>query len=365
MKRRLRVAIIGAGMIANAGHIPAWKNLPEEVEVVGVANIHEERAIDTAKRHEIPHAYGDWQRMLADLRPDIVSICTPNVSHKELAIGALQAGAHVLCEKPVAACYADAVEMFATADAVGRALFVAQTSRFSNEMEAAKEIASSGQLGEMYYAETSALRRRGIPTWGRFHMREYSGGGPILDLGVHVLDALYWIMGNPRAIAVSSMTYAKLANRDEGLVSSLADSGAPVGVYNPRAFDYREVDVEDMAAGLIRLENNATVSFKTSWAANVPEGIGATIILGTKGGLRLWPLTLVSNLGRYQVDVTPHVSPDPAVPFFGHWRLAEHVVKVLRGEAEPLVKREEVLNVMRTLDGLYRSASEGREVWLG
>jgi len=362
---KLKVAVIGAGMIANAGHIPAWKNLEEDVAVVGVYNRTEERARLTAERHQIPHAYGDWEKMLAELRPDVVSVCTPNVSHREFAIGALQAGAHVLCEKPVAASHAAAVEMFAAAEKAKKILFVTQTGRFSSGTVAAKEIAASGQLGEIYYAETAALRRRGVPTWGRFHLKADSGGGPLYDIGVHALDALLWIMDNPGIVAASGMTYTKLANQDEGLIASLADSGAPVGVFEPRSYDFREYDVEDMAAGFFRLENDATISIKVSWAANVPEGVGGTVILGTRGGLRLNPLTLVSNMGGYQVDVTPKVPSDPNIPFYGHWKATAHFVKVLRGEEELIVKKEEVLNVMKALDGIYQSAAEGREVRVG
>ena len=361
---KLRVAIIGAGMIANAGHIPAWRNLGD-VEIVGVASLHQRSANGTADRHQIARAYTDAQEMLAELKPDVVSVCTPNVYHKEWSIASLEAGAHVLCEKPIAPAYVDAVEMFAAAEAVGRILFVGQSGRFSSGVMAAKEIADSGQLGEMYYGEVSAMRRRGVPRWGKFHMKEHSGGGPLYDLGVHALDALLWIMGNPRVVAASGVTYTKLANRDEGLIASLADSGAPVGVFTPRPYDRREFDVEDMAVGFIRLEDGATVSIKVSWAANVPEGMGGTMILGTEGGLRLRPLILVRNMGSYQVDVTPRVPADPDVPFYGHWRETEHFLKVIRGEEELLVKREEVLNVMRALEALYRSAEEGREVRLG
>lgn len=361
----LKVAIIGAGMIANAGHIPAWNDLEEDVEVVGVYNRNVDRARHTAERHQIPRAYDNWETMLAELEPDIVSVCTPNASHREFTITALRAGAHVLCEKPITTSYAGALEMYETAEAAGRILTVAQTGRFSNAIVAAREIAASGRLGEMVYAETSAMRRRGIPTWGTFHIKEASGGGPIFDLGVHVLDALLWIVGNPKVVAVSGVASSKLADSGEQLVTTLGAAGAPLGVHDPRHYDYREFDVEEMAAAFIRLENDAAISLKTSWAANIPpEGIWDTLILGTKAGLRIDPLTIFGSIGRYQADTTPVVPPDPQVPFQGHWGVTENLVKAVRGEEELVVKRAEVLNVVRALEALYQSAGEGREVWI-
>jgi predicted dehydrogenase len=364
-KEKFKVAVIGTGMIANAAHLPAWKGLADDVEVVGVADIIEERAQLTAKAHGVPRAYGDWQKMLDEVKPDFVSVCTPNVYHKAPTIAALKGGAHVCCEKPITISTADAEEMYDVAEAAGRELFITQTTRFNNSAFAAKEMAEAGKLGEMYYAETAMYRRRGIPKWGVFHMKEHNAGGPVYDLGVHVLDLLIWVMGNPKVTAVSGMTYTKFGNIDENLVTSLADSGAPSGVITPRPYDYREFDVEDFAACIFRLENDATIVLRTSWAANVPDPVSAnrTFILGTKAGLQLQPeFQLIANMDRFQADIGFKVT-DLKWPM-QHWECLANAVRVVRGEEEKVVKRAEVINVMRALDGLYKSADEGREVRL-
>ena len=359
-----RVALIGAGMIANAGHIPAWRNLSQEVEIVAVFDVDPARAAATAERHGIAKSYGDHEAMLGELSPDIVSVCTPNAYHKQYAIAALEAGANVFCEKPIGTSFADAQAMYAAAEQAGKRLMVSQTARWSSEAMAAKQLAESGALGEIYYGETAILRRRGTPQWGQFHIKSASGGGPIYDLGVHMLDRLLWIMGNPRVIAVSAATYAKLANQERQLETSLAASGAPIGVYDPRPFSRSEFDVEDMAAAFIRLESGATIAFKTSWAVNLPDGYGDTVLAGTQAGLRLDPLTLFGGVGDYQADITPVVPQQPDTPFYGHWLATEHFVRVLQGHETMIVQPAEVLNVMRTLDAMYQSAATGAEVRL-
>ncbi len=202
---------------------------------------------------------------------------------------------------------------------------------------------------------------RGIPTWGKFHMQAHNAGGPLWDLGVHILDFLFWTLGNPRVVSVSGMTYTKIGNRDEGLVPSAEASGAHAGLYNPRPYDYREFDVEDFATGYIRLEHGATLLIKVSWAVNLPES-STILIAGTEGGLQLPPLRLLTNQDGYQVEVTPRLPPDPERAFAGHYELAANFIRALRGEEEMLVKPEEVLNVTRTIEGLYQSALAGQEV---
>jgi len=199
-------------MIANSAHIPAWQAQPE-AEVVGVMDSVTDNANATAKRHNIPNACNDIEKMLAELKPDVVSVCTPAGCHKEQVIAALQAGTHVLCEKPLAIASVDVEEMFKVAEKSKRHLMVGQSMRFYNQVAAAKEFAAAGQLGEIYCADAARLRRRGIPTHGSFHVKALSGGGVLYDLGVHMLDLVLWIMGNPKVIAASGMTYTKLGNQ--------------------------------------------------------------------------------------------------------------------------------------------------------
>ena len=356
-EKKLRVGIIGSGWIANVAHVPAWKNLSDSVKVVANADLNPEIAATFARANGIANHYGDYAAMLANESLDIVSVCTPNAYHKEATLAALAAGAHVLCEKPIATCRPDAVEMYAAAERAGRLLMVGQSSRFEGSAFAARDIVASGQLGEIYFAETTMLRRGGIPTWGQFHMMEGSGGGPIYDLGVHILDLVIWIMGNPKVTAVSATTFTKFGDRDQG------KNALPNGALTPRPYDYREFDVEDFAGGFLRLENGGSIALTTSWAAYIPTPHrSGHMLLGTEGGMTFRPLTVTSRTDGETVTVEPELPAGRTGPFPGHFGETENFVKAIRGEEELLVKREEVLNVMGALDALYASAAAGREV---
>lgn len=356
-KKTLRVGVIGSGWIANVAHVPAWRSMPDSVEVVANADIDPEIAATFAEANGIPNHYGDYGAMLAKEGLDIVSVCTPNSYHREATLAALTAGAHVLCEKPIATSRADAVEMYAAAEQAGRLLMVGQSSRFAPHAFVARDIVASGQLGEVYFAETTMLRRSGIPTWGRFHMMKDSAGGPIYDLGVHILDLIVWIMGNPKVVAVSAATYTKFGDRDQG------KNAVPSGALTPRPYDYREFDVEDFAGGFLRLENGGSIALKTSWASYIPEmHRSAHMLLGTEGGMTFSPLTVTSRMGGHIVTAQPELPPDHKAPFSGHVGETENFVKAIRGQETLLVNRAEVLNVMGALDALYESAAKGHEV---
>jgi len=361
---KLRVGVIGTGMVALQGHIPGWKLLRKDADIVGVADILEDRARQVARQEDIPRSYGDWRKMLKELDLDVVVVSTPNSYHKEQTIAALRAGAHVCCEKPAATSAGDARAMFDAARAARRHLFIGQSARFISWGQAAKEVADSGRLGELYFAEGHALRRRGIPQWGQFHMKKHSGGGVVYDLGVHLVDMVFWLFGNPRVRTVSAATFSKVGGQAEKLVTSFEESGAFEGVQMPRPYRSRDFNVEDCAAGFVRFAGGAAFSLRLSWAANIPENVESTSVLGTKGGLVVNPTTLVHNVGRYQANTALKVPADKFGWFTAHRNQAAHFLRVIRGEEDLIVREEEVLNVLGTLDALYESARKGREVVL-
>lgn len=369
MKQKLRIAIIGAGMIANSAHLPAIGNLRSKglAEVVAVADIRPEAAKETAERYDIPNWYDDPQKMLDEQHPDLVAVCTPNVSHKHWSIAALRSGAHVMCEKPLALTYRDAKEMFQVADECQKVLFPCQSRRWSADMVFAKDAMEQGAIGRPYFADISFVRRYGIPTWGMFHMKEYNGGGPFCDLGVHFLDALLWMCGNPAVEAVSGQTFDCLAKQGEDILLSLAESGAYTGVFTPRTYDHKEFNVEEAAVGSIRLAGGFLVNFKFTWALNMPTS-KTFQVCAEHGGIRAEDQMLFKNTGHYQsetklkfFDNRPYVGK----AFDGHWYMYEHVLRVLEGTEERIVKPEETLNVVSAIESFYRSAEENREIRVG
>ena len=365
MGAKYKVAVVGNGMIANAAHIPAWKDIAGTVDIVAVADNREQAARETAERHGIPQWYTDYNELLEKAKPDIVSVCTPNCYHKEVTIAALKAGAHVLCEKPITTNEADAVEMFKTAEECGKILYVNQTARFSSQILAAKRVIEEGLIGRAYFAEANAMRRRGIPKWGFFHMKEHNAAGPGFDIGVHVIDSLLWILGSPKVVSACGSAYMELGNTDEGLEESLAESGAPAGLFTPRKYDWREFDVEDFIAGFVRFEGGLTLIVKASWAINAPEGSGATYIAGTKGGIKMSSQPeLITNVAGYQVNTLLKIPKNPSVNFFGHYDSSKQLIAVIEGREEIVVKKEQVLNVVRVLDALYKSSMQGKEVFV-
>ena len=364
-ERPLRVAIIGCGMIANSAHFPALNELRKEglVEVVAVADIRPEAAYSTAKRHNVPLVYLDPQRMLEEVRPEFVAVCTPNVYHKEWTVRALRVGAHVACEKPMALTLRDAKEIWQTAKECRRMVFPCQCMRWRNYMMRSRELVESGELGDVYFSDIEFIRRIGIPTWGMFHMKEHNYGGPFCDLGVHLIDSLLWICGDPKVVSVSGSAYNKIGCRGEDVHISIAESGAYAGTFTPRPYDYKEFNVEEFSTGFIRLDNGMSVNFKFSWAINLPTTNLDMVICGDRGGLSVNGETLYKNVGKYQA-VTKLKWFDngefKGVPFEQHRYIYKNIMATLEGKEEYLITEAQNLEGAKIIECYYKSAELGR-----
>jgi predicted dehydrogenase len=348
MPKTVRIAIIGSGGIARAVHIPGYRAIQEQgVEIVAVADVMPGRAEAVAKEFNIPHAYTSYAEMLAQEKPDAVSVCTPNVAHKEASIAALRAGVHVLCEKPMAMNVAEGQEMVAAARQAGKLLQIGLNWRFTSGAQTLKRFIDAGELGEIYYGESTCMRRRGIPGWGVFTQKDLQGGGALIDIGVHTLDHTLWLMGNPKPVAVTGATYAAFGKRQD-VVSIWAH------------WDASKFNVEDMGVAMVRFANDATLMLRATWAANIEKEFTETRILGTHGGALMNPLRIYKEMQQTLVDITPAYLPEVKA----HWKEIEHFIACVRGEAQCIVVPEQVLDVQRILDAIYKSAETRREVRL-
>ena len=277
--RTVKIGLIGAGGIAQT-HLRALRAV-EGIEVVAICDIMKERAERSAKEFGIPRALTDYQELLAMDEIEAVSITTYNQAHCAPTVDALRAGKHVMVEKPMAATLEDATTMTKVAHETGKILMVALKTRYSPHMITAKRIAESGELGNIYYAESVACRRNGIPGWssGSFTRKETAGLGAVADIGVYSLDASLYVMGHPKPVAVS------------GIANNLLGTQYSKPVIGGWEWDPSLLSVEDFGAGSVRFEDGRMMIFKTCWIMHM-DSLGDTLFLGTKGGMRLNPLTV-------------------------------------------------------------------------
>lgn len=340
MPKRLRVGIIGVGGIARGAHIPGYLAASDRAELVACADVNEERARQVAAEFGIAHAFGDYRTMLAEIELDAVSVCTPNKFHAPATLAALEAGCHVLCEKPPALTAGEARAMAAKASEVGKVLTFGLHFRFTSEVQALKRAIDGGELGFVYAARIDAVRRRGIPGWGVFTNKELQGGGPVIDIGVHMLDTAMYLMGYPKPVQVLAKTYREIGVR----------SG--VGVLGE--WDWRDFQIEDLALGMIKFENGASALLETSFAQNIEELERMNVRLsGRDGGASLFPLKIFKEAHGGLFDMTPAWIPKTDHP---HVAEVRHFIDACRGEHPPMVKAEEAIRLQEVLDAIYRSA---------
>ncbi|MGB4156695.1 MAG: Gfo/Idh/MocA family oxidoreductase [Caldicoprobacterales bacterium] len=344
---KIRIGIIGAGNIAQNSHIPAYLK-QSDAEIVAVCDLKLDRAKEVAAKHNIQYAVGSIEELVAIDEVDAVSVCTWNNAHASAAIAAANAGKHVLCEKPMAMNVEEAEAMKEAAEKNNIVFMMGFTNRFRADSQVIKEIADSGKLGEIYYAKAGWLRRRGTPL-GWFTDLSKSGGGPVIDIGVHAIDLTWYFMGKPRPVSVTACTYDKIGDYKTKGVSRWEALDTDNLVFN----------TEDSASGFIKFENGASMSFDVSWAINGKDTGIFSDIFGTKAGASLNPFTIYGEEQGYLMDSSPVIEPQDT--FANEIR---HFLDCIKTGQEPMASANDGVIIQKILNGIYDSAKEGKEIIL-
>jgi predicted dehydrogenase len=338
----IRIGIIGAGMIAHRSHAEAFQKVPG-CEVVAVADVDGARASEFAAKYQIPQTYTDYEKLLSSAPVDAVSVALPVFLHAPATIAALQAGKHVLCEKPMARDGAEAQAMVDAARAAGKKLAVYWRNRFGAPAIKARQMVAGGELGRVYYARTVGLRWRGRPgfdarmsRFGKwFGSKEMAGGGPLMDIGGYAIDLVMGTLGFPKVLSGIGVTFREI-DRERA--------------------DAEGHDVEDLAVGIIRLDGGAYINIESSFATNI-DGPNGTWLFGTKAGLSFDPLTLYRDREGQKEAIEVDTSDVPGTSATG-----EFVSAIREDRTIPVCSGEEALIVTKIQEMLYRSAVVGREV---
>lgn len=344
-KKTINVGIVGAGGIARGAHMPGYLNT-DGVKVIAVCDIIEEAAEKFAKDFDIPNVFTDYKKLAAMDELDAISVCTPNNYHAGPTVAALEAGKHVLCEKPIAGKGKDGQAMVDAAKKSGKILQIGLHQRFQPQSQFLKKVIENGDLGQIYYGRAVAMRRRGIPSWGTFVQMKMSGGGPLVDIGVHELDLVVWLMGCPKPLGAAGHAYRKFGDRKD------------VAVGDWGMWDADNYDVEDFAVAYINFEDEMTATLETSWAAHFGN-VGPSFILGDKGGICLSPFQIYKDKNGSMVDITPQLPRSSEDP---HTTEIKAFIKAIREGAPSPVPGEEALRITKIFDAVYKSTKTGTMV---
>lgn len=343
----VKLGLIGTGAIAQL-HISEIRKYGE-FDVVAGCDILPDRVEEFCRKWEIPRHYTGYNEMLDAESLDAVMVMTPNCAHCAPSVAALERDISVYCEKPMAMTVEEAEQMVA-ADRTSKAtLTVGQQWRFSPQGQFIHKSQVAGDLGDVYFARTFVHRRGGVPWWGGFHRMEKSGGGALIDIGVHMIDLALWLMGSPQPVEVMGSTVAKIGPRVDGVRP------------NQDADLAHEFDVDDFASAYVRMDNGATMAVECSWAANRgPHQERNVEVYGDIGGATFEPLTVYTARHGQFVDLTPrHFEEIEA-----HGAATEYFRRIVLGEVERVVHPEETCNVQKVLAAIYQSSKERRALAL-
>jgi len=350
----LKVGIIGNGGIANS-HMHGYIELKDRVEVVACCDINFDKAKEFACRYNIPNVYDNCYDMLKNNELDLVSVCTWNAAHCECTVAALEAGCNVICEKPMAMNADEAEKMQASADKAGKLLMLGFVRRQGDDAKKAIELVKDGTLGDIYYVKATYLRRCGFPG-GWFGNKALSGGGPLIDLGVHVIDLARYIMGCPKPVSVYGATFNKLGARD-----NIRAGGG--GWISETVVEKPVFNVEDLAVAMIRFDNGALLEVETSFNLNMKESIGDIEVFGSNAGFSFNEFELHTEQGNEIADIRLH-----GKHYFDFQRDFDREIKnfadAVENKAECMAPAEDGVTLMKILDAVYLSAATGKSVEL-
>ena len=344
MNKKLRYALIGCGGCGVRKHLASYARYPDDVELYGVYDFDAQLANAAAEEFAVPHQYAHYEDLLADRHIDIVSVATANFLHAPITIAALKAGKHVHVEKPIALNAAQAQAIAAEERLSGKKVMVALNNRFSETSRFAKQYVDDGHLGEIYHARCGWRRRNNFIRPGRwFSIKEYSGGGPLIDLGVHFFDLTLHLTGFPVPVAVSASTYNKFVGELHD-----ATTGKPL------------FDVEDIAVGFAKFDTGLSVAFEFSWGSHIEQEVNYFELLGSRGGMSMYngELKIFSTLQGEMVDIVPKVAN---VTKWGETE-TRHFIDCIREDRPPLSPSDDAVKMMQIIDAIYASAASGREV---
>jgi predicted dehydrogenase len=345
--KKLRVAIVGCGGISNV-HLKSYKRFAD-VEVVAGVDIKPDRLEWIQREHGVPEVFESWKEMLKKVEPDAVDVCTPNAVHAPAVIDALNAGCHAMTEKPMAMTPRECQQMIAAARKNRKKLAVGFQSRFNPQTTFLVNARNEGTFGDIMFVKCQALRRRGIPNWGVFGQKELQGGGPMIDIGVHLIEVAHYMIGSPKPVAATGNTWTYHGNKPSTVASQWP------------GWDYKTYTVEDLAIGHIRFDNGAIMQIEASFVAHIQEDMWNVTFMGQKGGASWDPAMIFTDRYNFMTNTSPTYVGKTDFDSMHEAKLRNWVDGCLYNK--PLLAPGEAgLDVQKIIDGVYRSAEAGKEV---
>jgi predicted dehydrogenase len=337
--------MIGCGTISYY-HLKQIQNL-DSVKIVAAYNRSKEPRERFGEKAGLrkTNLHSNISKMLEQTSMDAVINCLPNRMHSTISIEAMEAGFHVLCEKPMATSYTEALQMITVAKKNNKKLLIGLTRRFNHQATVAKKIIDTGILGLVYYAKAGWMRRNGIPGWGsQFTQKELAGAGPIYDIGVHALDTTCWLMSDFQAEQVLATCYSRFGPHKRGLGGW--GKHDLKGVFN----------VEDLASAIIIMKSGTTISFEVSWAAHIAKSQFTVQILGDDAGFDLEEMMLYSTT---EEEINTPINYKKNDPYLDEMK---HFIYCIQEDKPPITKPEEMLELQAILDMILVSSQENRVV---